>query len=203
MFLNRRSLIAGSLAGAALAALVGTTPALAASAEQATAHVQATIDDLMALLRQPGSATSRAPELRRIIETRGNLPQIARFSAGRVWRDMSPEQQQRFVEAFANYVSVTYSRRFGEYAGDPDISIGRTIDVGQKGFLVETPIKQAQGTPVSVEWLVSDRSGKVEINDIVIEGVSMATTQREEIAAKFQSRGQDVEALITDLAAAS
>lgn len=202
MLLNRRTLFAGSMAGAA-ALLLNVVPAVALTADQSTALVQATIDDLMALLRQPGSAASRAPELRRIIETRGNLPQIARFSAGRVWREMTPEQQQRFVDAFSHYLAVTYSRRFSEYAGDPDIYLGRAIDAGTKGYLVETPIRQAQGAPIVVEWLVSDRGGKVEIADLIIEGVSMATTQREEIAAKFQSRGQDVESLINDLAAAS
>jgi phospholipid transport system substrate-binding protein len=201
MLLNRRTMLAAGLAGTVLAA-TGGAPAMALTAEQATAHVRTTIGELMALLRQPGDAASRAPELRRIMETRGNLPQIARFSAGRVWREMTPEQQQRFVDAFSGYVSATYSRRFDEYAGDPDIYLGRTIDAGQKGMLVESPIRQPQGAPIAVEWLVSDRGGKVEIVDLIIEGVSMATTQREEIAAKFQSRGQDVEALITDLAAA-
>lgn len=202
MLLNRRTILGAVLASAAVAT-IGVVPALAMTADQAKAHVQATIEDLMALLRQPGDAASRAPQLRRIMETRGNLPQIARFSAGRVWRDMSPEQQQRFVEAFSDYVASTYSRRFDEYAGDPDIYIGRTVDAGDKGFLVESPIRQQQGAPVIVEWLVSDRGGKIEVVDIIIEGISMATTQREEIAAKFQRRGQDVEALITDLAAAS
>jgi phospholipid transport system substrate-binding protein len=201
MLLNRRTMLATGLAAVGMAT-VGVAPAIALTTQQATAHVEATIGELMALLRQPGDAGSRAPELRRIMETRGNLPQIARFSAGRVWREMSPEQQQRFVDAFSGYVAVTYSRRFNEYAGDPDIYIGRAIDAGQKGILVESPIRQQQGAPIAVEWLVSDRGGKVEVVDLIIEGVSMATTQREEIAAKFQSRGQDVEALITDLASA-
>jgi phospholipid transport system substrate-binding protein len=201
MLLNRRTILAAGIAGAALAT-VGVAPALALTSEQAKAHVQATIGELMALLREPGDAASRAPELRRIMETRGNLPQIARFSAGRVWREMTAEQQQRFVDAFSGYVAATYSRRFNEYAGDPDIYVGRAIDAGKKGFLVESPIRQQQGAPIAIEWLVSDRGGKIEILDLIIEGVSMATTQREEIAAKFQSRGQDVEALITDLAAA-
>jgi phospholipid transport system substrate-binding protein len=203
MPLNRRTLLAGGLAGAALTTLAGASSAWALTTDQATAHVKATIDELVTMLRQPGSAASRAPELRRIMETRGNLPQIAKFSAGRVWREMSPEQQQRFVNAFSGYVASTYSRRFDEYAGNPDIYVGRTIDAGRKGVVVETPIRQQQGAPIAVEWLVSDRGGKVEIVDLIIEGVSMATTQREEIAAKYQSRGQDVEALITDLAAAS
>jgi phospholipid transport system substrate-binding protein len=204
MLLDRRTLLAGAVAGAGMATLFGGGPAWALSADQARAVVQATIDEIMALLRQPGTTTGRASELRRIIETRGNLPQIAKFSAGRVWREMTPEQQQRFVDAFSHYLAVTYSRQFDEYSGDdPSISLGRAIDAGNKGFLVESPIRQPQGAPIAVEWLVSDRGGRPEIVDLIIEGVSLATTQREEIGAKFQSRGQDVDALITDLAAAS
>ena len=203
MLLNRRTLLAGALAGAGLATLVDVAPAWALSADQAKALVQATIDDLTTLLRQPGSGASRAPDLRRIMEARVNLPQIAKFSAGRVWREMSPEQQQRFVDAFSHYVAVTYARRFDEYSGNPDIYVDRAIDAGKKGYVVVSPIRQPQAQPVDVEWLVSDRAGKPEIVDLIIEGVSMATTQREEIAAKFQSRGQDVDSLINDLAAAS
>jgi phospholipid transport system substrate-binding protein len=200
MLLNRRTLIAGALAGTGMATLLGVAPAWALTADQAKAVVQATIDELVTLLRQPGN---RASELRRIMENRANLPQIAQFSAGRVWREMTPEQRQRFIDAFSHYVAVIYSRRFDEYAGDPKISVRQAIDAGNKGFLVETPIQQAQGEPIEVAWLVSDQGGKPEIVDLIIEGVSMATTQREEIAAKFQSRGQDVESLITDLATTS
>lgn len=201
MRLNRRGLLAGGLAGAALFLMsLVASPAWALTADQARQHVQTTVDELISLLKQPGSAESRAPQLRRIMETRGNLPQIAQFSAGRVWREMSPPQQQRFVEAFSNYVASTYARRFSEYSGNPDIVITKVIDAGQKGFVVQSPIRQPGGAPIAVEWLVSDRGGSVQVIDIIIEGVSMATTQREEIASMFQRRGQDVDALITDLA---
>jgi phospholipid transport system substrate-binding protein len=113
---------------------------------------------------------------------------------------MSPAQQQRFVDAFSNYVANAYAKRFSEYSGDPDIYIGKVIDAGKKGYLVESPIRQENGQPIDVEWLVSDRGGKVQVVDIIIEGVSLATTQREEIASMFQRRGQDVDALISGLA---
>jgi phospholipid transport system substrate-binding protein len=201
MRLNRRGLLAGGFAGAALFLMsLVASPAWALTADQAKQHVQTTVDELMSLLRQPGSPESRAPQLRRIMETRGNLPQIAQFSAGRVWREMSPQQQQRFVDAFSTYVATTYARRFSEYSGNPDIFIGRVLDAGQKGFVVQSPIRQSSGEPIAVEWLVSDRGGKVQVVDIIIEGVSMATTQREEIASMFQRRGQDVDALISGLA---
>src|SRR5690606_18807952 len=200
MRLNRRDLLAGGSASAAMVLMsFAATPAWSLTAEQARGHVETTIDELVSLLRTPGAPESRAPRLRAIMESRGNLPRVAQFSAGRVWREMTPSQQQRYVDAFANYVSKIYARRFSEYSGNPDIRIGQVVDAGQKGFLVQTPIHVQGSQPIDVSWLIDDRGGRVEITDIVIEGVSMVATQREEIAGMFQSRGQDVDALIAAL----
>lgn len=201
MRVNRRKLLAGGVAGMGMS-MVSLMPfaALAVTEDQARAHIEATINELLALLRTPGDAASRAPRLRQIMETRANLPRVAQFAAGRIWREMSEDQQQRYLEAFASYVANIYSKQFSEYAGEPEISIGRVTDVGQRGFLVSTPTREKGGQSIDVSWLVSDRGGRVEIADIIIEGVSMVTTQREEIGAMFQRRGNDVEALIKALA---
>lgn len=201
MRLNRRGLLTGGLAGAAMFLMsFVAAPAWAITEDQARVHIQRTIDELMAVLRTPGGPAARAPRLRSVMETRGNLPRIAQFSAGRVWREMSPQQQQQYVSAFSDYVARTYSRRFDEISGNPDITIGRIVNAGDKGILVETPARQGSGQSIRVEWLVSDRGGRVEIVDILVEGISMATSQREEIGAMFQRRGNDVNALISDLA---
>lgn len=200
MRINRRDVMAGA---AASVLAMATGPALALDEAQAKSHVTTTIEELMTLLRQSGTAESRAPALRSIMETRGNMPLIAKFSAGRAWRDMNENQQTRFINAFARFVSLTYARRFDEFSGDPNITVGRTLDAGKKGILVETPFAQAQQQPIAVEWLISDRGGRVEIIDLVVEGISLATTQREEIGAMLDKRNGDVEALISDLAASS
>lgn len=197
---DRRILMISALAAGA-AAVSG--PAFALSETEAKSHVQLTIDELTSLLTKSGSGASRAPALRTIMETRANMPLIAKFSAGRSWRDMNDDQQTRFREAFARFVSLTYSRRFDEFSGDPNISLGRAVDAGKKGILVQTAISNGASQPIAVEWLVSDRGGRVEIIDIVVEGISLATTQREEIGAMLNKRGGDVEALISDLASAS
>ena len=198
-FTRRQALTFGAAAATVLAQ---SGPAFALSESDAKAHVGRTLDDLLALLKTPGSSSSRAPRLRQIMETRSNLPLVAKFSAGRVWREMSSDQQNRFVDAFSHYIAVTYARRFDEYSGNPDIALGRARDAGRKGWLVETPIKLPSGDKAVVEWLVSDRAGAIQVVDMIIEGISMAATQREEIAAKFKKRGNDVEALITDLKSA-
>ena len=197
--MTRRSALMMTVAAVA----IGPVDALAIGEDVAKSWVERTIEELKALLRVSGTAASRAPRLRQIMEARANMPLIAKFSAGRTWKEMSAAQQKRFTDAFSHYVAITYSRRFDEYAGDPQIDVSRTRDAGRRGVLVETPIRLPQGDPILVEWLVSDRGGSVQIVDLVIEGVSMAVTQREEIAAMVQRRQGNLDQLISDLAEAS
>jgi phospholipid transport system substrate-binding protein len=67
-------------------------------------------------------------------------------------------------------------------------------------MLVKTLIIRTGKAPVVVEWLVTDRPGRVVITDFVIEGVSMLITEREEIGSMLEARGGDVDKLIADLA---
>ena len=196
MIFHRRTVLGAAMA---VAMSLSAPVAMALSEDEARAHVGTTIDELQALLETAGTSASRAPELRRIMETRANMPLIAKFASGRAWREMNDQQQSRYTDAFARFISNTYARRFDEFSGSPKIDIGKTIDAGRKGILVETLLSQSGGQPIAVEWLVSDRGGRVEIIEMVVEGISMATTQREEIGAMLDKRGGDVEALIKDL----
>lgn len=200
--IERRKFMA--LSGATLVAglLLPHGTAAALSEDEARAVVQRAVDEVLALVKTPGSDAERADALRRVMEQNAALPQIARFAAGRIWREMSDDQQSRFIDAFSTYVSRIYARRFGEYSGET-VTVGRAVDAGKKGVLVQSRISQPNGAPIPVDWLVSDRGGDgARIVDIVIEGVSMATTQREEVGAMFDRRGSDVEKLIEALQSA-
>ena len=201
MMIDRRSILTrGAAALAVGAALSGglPLPALAAvTAEQAQAHVVQTVEEVLRLVQAPGAADAKAPQLRQIMEQRASVPQIAQAAAGLAWRQMTPDQQARFTDAFADYISTIYARRFQEYEGQ-QIRVDGVRDAGNKGMLVQSMVVGG-GAPIAVEWLVSDRSGRVAINDIVIEGVSLVLTQRGEIAQMLASRGNDVEALIAAL----
>ena len=196
-----RLLRRGFLAGLAGMMLLISGPALALSVDDAKAHVQKTIDDLLVLLKQPGSGESRAPQLQQIMENRANVGLWAKFSAGRAWREMNESQQNEFVRVFSQYIALTYSRRFDEYSGDPKVAIGNTVDAGDKGIIVSSPIQVGNNEPVAVDWRVSDRGGRIEVVDLIIEGISLAATQREEISAMLDKRGGDIDVLIADLRA--
>jgi phospholipid transport system substrate-binding protein len=207
MRIDRRDLLSRAALAVIAGATAGLAPSLAhaLSEDEASAHVRITISEILALVGSPGDSDAKAPRLLAIMERNAAMPQIARFSAGIAWRGMNEDQQTRFVTAFGKFISRVYAGRFQEYAGGGQsgegFKMGRVIDAGRKGMLVRTEIIRTGGEPVEVEWLVTDRPGRVVIADIVIEGVSLLITQREEIGGMLEARGGNVEKLITDLAA--
>ena len=120
MSLTRRTLL-GSIA--ALAALGRAGSVLALSVDAAKAHVDATVQEVLTILRAANGKPVDPDALREVIARRANLPLIAKFCAGRSWREMSEEQQARYIDAFSHYISVTYARRFNDYSGQPNISV--------------------------------------------------------------------------------
>ncbi len=207
MLIDRRDLLNRTAMALIAGATAGLAPSLchALSEDEATAHVRGAIKEIMVLVDGPDDSALKAPQLLAIMERRAAMPQIARFAAGIAWRGMSEDQQTRFVAAFGGFISRIYSNRFQEYAGGgppgEGFKMGRVIDAGRKGMLVTTSIIRTGEAPVEVEWLVTDRPGRIVIADIVIEGISMLVTEREEIGGMLEARGGDVDKLIDDLAA--
>ncbi len=205
MRIDRRNLLKRMPLALVAAATLGLAPSLsqALSKDEAITHVEAAISEIFALVDSSSSGTTKAARLHEIMERRAAMPQIARFAAGLAWRDMSDDQQTRFVSAFSKFISGVYASRFQEYAGGGNSAetfrMGKVIDVGRKGMLVKTSIVRSGTVPVQVEWLVTDRPGRVVIADIVIEGVSMLVTERAAIGGRLDAHHGDVDLLIADL----
>lgn len=205
MRIDRRKMLSrmgGALVAGATLTLAPTL-SHAFGQDEAVAHVRVTINEVAALVDSTDGTAAKASRLLAIMEQRAAMPQIARFAAGTAWRAMSEDQQVRFVAAFNKFISAVYASRFQEYGSTGKsaeaFKIERVIDAGRKGMLVKTSILRTGEAPVDVEWLVTDQPGKVLIADIVIEGVSLLVTQREEIGGMLEARQGDVEKLIADL----
>lgn len=201
MRLQRRDFIGGAVGAFSLAAVLGFGAGTASALEpaDATRFVQETVDAVVALIEAPGDDAGKADEFRKILQARAAMPQIARFAAGTAWRQMSEAEQARYVDAFVAHISRIYARRFGEYRGE-ELRLGAASDAGKRGIRVDSRVIRPGAQPITVEWFVTDRPGRVVISDIVIEGVSLVVTQREEVGAMLEARGGSVERLIADLA---
>ena len=195
--ISKRKMLGGMAALGLALPFLGNS-AVALEADQAKAHVEATVTELLTIVQGNGDTGAKAQALAGVMQNRAAMPQIARFAAGRAWRDMSDAQQAAYSDAFLKFLSAAYARRFQSYAGE-NVSLGNTSDEGKKGILVTSSVSQSSGSPITVNWLVTDRPGRVVIADIVIEGVSLLLTQRDEVTGMLQANGGNIDKLIADL----
>ncbi|SET06905.1 MlaC/ttg2D family ABC transporter substrate-binding protein [Oceanicella actignis] len=191
--IGRRGFLA--LSGALLLA----RPAAALDVGAARGFVADVVGRIQALVDSGRPPAEQAAEFRRILAEVADVEAIARFVAGRPWREMSDAQRAAFREAFLDYVSRLYANIMADYKGER-IEIVDARDFGKKGVLVVGRILRPAGDGSQVEFLVSDRGGDgLKVVDMVVEGVSMLQTQRQELAAMLEKRGGDVDRLIADL----
>lgn len=127
-----------------------------------------------------------------------DMPAIGRFLLGRYWRTASDEERDAYIQAFTDNIVYTYARRFNEYTGQKLVVDGMRED-GRFDIVASRIVDPASPNAIRLEWRLIEADGRYRIIDIVIEGVSMSVTQRQEYASVIQSNGGKVSALIEAL----
>jgi|GraSoiStandDraft_41_1057321.scaffolds.fasta_scaffold86282_2 phospholipid transport system substrate-binding protein len=184
-----------------IAAFVLIAAALAPAA-LAAADPAAVINNLgnraLEVLGKNATPAQRAARFQELFRADFDVPGIARFVLGRYWKTATPEQQEEFVKLFEDYIALVYSAQLAAYSGETLKVTGSRP--GPEGAIVASEIVRPTGAPpVKVEWHLTDRSGSYKINDVSVDGISMAVTQRSEFAAVIQRSGGQVQGLITQL----
>jgi len=140
----------------------------------------------------------RVARFRQLFSEDFDVPGLARFVLGRYWRIATEPQQQEFVKLFADYIALAYSNRLAEYSGETLHVTGSRP--APDGSVVSSEIVRPNGAPpAKVDWVLTPHDGAYKISDVVVEGVSMAVTQRSEFASVIQRNGGQVQGLITAL----
>ncbi|EDP64715.1 ABC-type transport system [alpha proteobacterium BAL199] len=134
----------------------------------------------------------------RLLSETFDMEGIGRFLLGRYWRLATPEEREAYLKAFNENIVYTYTARFDEYSGQK-LVVDNSREDGQF-TMVASRIVDPKGTPdVRVDWRIIRQGDSYKVVDVVIEGVSMSVTQRQEYASVIQSNGGQVQALIKAL----
>ena len=168
--------------------------------EEAGQFIQNLANRAISVLREDnGSLEIRETEFQTLLYDGFALDRIGRFVVGSHWRKMSVEQQDDYQELFKLWVLKTYSIRLGGYSGQT-FSIVKVVEAGTTDRYVRTLIDQPKGgQSVRADWRVRHIDGAFKIVDVVVEGVSMVVTQRQEFSAVVRRHG--VEGLVETLRA--
>ena len=132
----------------------------------------------------------REAQFRGLLREGFDLAFIGRFVLGKYWRAATPEQQEDYLALFGEYLVQTYSARLGGYSGET-MAVVSTRQASEKDFVVRTQIDRPTGPPVVAKWRVRTTGGGFRIIDVMVEGISMAVTQRSEFASVVQRDGID------------
>ena len=176
--------------------LVYSAPAQAATPEDFVKNMG---DKAFASLSEPGlTPEERTKRFRDLLNQAFDLPRIARFTLGRYWRTATDEEQQEFVKLFEEFVIQTYARRFQDMSGKKlNVLNAREISAAQALVLSEI---QIPGKPsVKINWRIRSKEDVHKIVDVMVEGISMSVTQRDEFSAVIRQTGGKVGGLIEAL----
>lgn len=179
--------------------LSAAAPAAAQTAE-AEAFAKKIADGVMneiVLSEQPVAKKRKA--FRRIFTENADVDRIARFTLGRYAKTAPAEDVALFREKFLDTVIETWTERFDNYAGEK-IFFKDSRQSDKKDVYVRSVIDiPASENDIEVVWRVSEKNGKLQLLDLVVEGVSMMMSYRNEYAAVLQKNGGDVKDLTAKL----
>lgn len=169
-----------------------TAPTARADTGSASDFIKALGAKAISVLQQKNmSLADRETAFRKILKEDFDIDLIGRFSLGRYWRRANPEQRRDYLAVFGEYVLRTYASKLGGYAGEKLAVVSQQALKNKRDVLVNTQIKRPAGPPIKATWRVRTVKGRQRIIDIMVEGISMAVTQRDTFAAVVRRSGLD------------
>jgi phospholipid transport system substrate-binding protein len=178
----RKLLFAFVVFAAAMPAWAAGTPA------SAIEGFYATLLDTMKNAEKLGFE-GRREKLAPAVDTAYNLPLMARLSVGPQWKDLSAEEQKRFVAGFRELTLTTYAARFDGYSGEKLIVEPGDKDA-QGGKIVHTKIVKSNGEPIQLNYLMRQDGDAWKIIDVYLKGtVSELATRRSEFSSVLRRDG--------------
>ena len=155
----------------------------------AFALIQGLGNEAIGQLRNPAvSPSQREARFRRLLNDHFDMAAISRFILGRYYRSANEAQRVEFQRLFVDFVVRSYAARLGENRGERFSVTGSSVE-NDGMVLVHSTIAIPSSEEIHVDWRLRGAESNLAIVDIIVEGVSMAVTQRSAFAAMIQDHG--------------
>ena len=187
-----------ALGAIALVFCVYTSPVHAA-AKDAENFIRQMGNKAFASLSEGGiSDDQRTERFKALLEEAFDLPRIARFTLGRYWRVATDDEKSEYVALFEKFIILAYATRFQDLSGKKFMVL-QSRDISANQSLVLSEIVIPNQPAVKINWRVRSKEEKHKITDVMVEGISMSVTQRDEFVSVIRQTGGKVAGLINAL----
>ena len=171
-----------------------------ADAIEPDAFIQSTINRATNALSEDLSKEQRILQLKEIATDTVDIKGIGFYSLGKHRKNLSDEKINEYSEVFYEYFMTSFSSRLSEYS-NPVIEVNSKERINENYSIVSSTLAATEKRPeIKIDWRVYTKDpDKPLIRDLIIEGLSLARTQKEEFNSIIQSADGDIEALLTNL----
>ena len=167
---------------------------------EAEKFVQLTVDKASDVLSDNSSKQEKIYKLKNIAKETVDINGIGLYTLGSHRKNISSEQKQEYEILFEEYFLKTFASRLAEYT-DPKIKVKSKKKLNKNYTIVSSVLIATEKRPeVKIEWRIYTKNpNNLLIRDLIIEGLSLARTQKEEFASVIDSNNGDITKLFITL----
>ena len=158
--------------------------------------VQSTVNRASKLLGEDISKNEKIEKLKVIAKETVDIRGIGFYTLGKKRKSLNEQEKKMYAELFEGYFLKSFSSRLAEYT-NPEIDVQSKEKLNENYTIVNSILKATNERPeIKIDWRIYTKNQENPlIRDLIIEGLSLARTQKEEFASVLNSNNDDIEAL--------
>ena len=158
------------------------------------------VDEASLILSSSDPVESKIIRLNDIAERSVDIDGIAIYTLGKYRKSIADEDKMKYKKLFRSYFLKSFSSRLVDYT-DPKINVISEKKINEKYTIVNSILEANKGRPeVKIDWRVYTKDpDRPLIRDLIVEGLSLARTQKEEFNSVIQNNNGEIEALFKTL----
>ncbi len=162
--------------------------------------VQSTVNRASSILSKNISKVEKINELKTVAKETVDIRGVGFYSLGSARKNLNSEQKQQYSILFESYFLKSFSSRLAEYT-NPEINvIGKEILNKNYTIVNSLLVATSERPEIKIDWRIYTKNPDSPlIRDLIIEGLSLARTQKEEFSSILNSNDGDINALFSAL----
>ena len=162
--------------------------------------VQSTVNRASKVLSDNLSKDQKIKKLKSIAAETVDIKGIGMYTLGSYRKTLSENQKKEYDTLFKQYFLKTFSSRLAEYS-NPEIEVKFKKELNKNYTMVSSILIATEQRPeVKIDWRIYTRNpDDLKIRDLIIEGLSLVRTQKEEFSSIIRSNDGNIDALFTEL----
>ena len=158
--------------------------------------VQSTVNRASQILGDNLSVDQKIEKLKTIAQETVDIDGIGMYTLGAYRKTLNEDQKEQYQKLFRQYFLKTFSSRLAEYS-NPEIQVNSKEKINENYTIVSSILVATETRPeININWRIYTKNpDNPKIRDLIIEGLSLARTQKEEFASVLNTNNGDINAL--------